>query len=166
MFTELSKFPIRAKRFRDTMDAMSKRDGYEPDSLFNAFPWSSIDPKTFVDVGGSTGKMSVFLAERLKSLRCIVQDLPEVIAGSDSTPPAHVASRVKFMAHDFFTEQPVKGADVYFLRWILHDWSDKYCLKILRSLVPALKNGARIIVGDMLVPKPGALSKYQEWIIR
>jgi hypothetical protein len=30
-----------------------------------------------------------------------------------------------------------RGPEGYFLRWILHDWSDKYALKILRALIPA-----------------------------
>lgn len=62
------------------------------------------------------------------------------------------------MAHDFFTEQPVKGADVFLLRCILHDWSDKYAIKILRALVPALKPDVRIIVNEAVVPEPAAFS--------
>lgn len=42
-------------------------------------------------------------------------------------------------------------ANVYFLRWITHDWSDKYALMILRNLIPALKDGARIIVYDRVL---------------
>jgi hypothetical protein len=34
---------------------------------------------------------------------------------------AGVVLTIEFQAHDFFQEQPVKGADVYFLRQILHD---------------------------------------------
>ena len=36
--------------------------------------------------------------------------------------------------NDFFTGQPVKNAAVYFMRMILHDWSDEYCVKILKHL--------------------------------
>ena len=54
------------------------------------------------------------------------------------------------MEHNFFTEQPVKGAEVYF-RWILHDWSDEYALRILQSLVPAMQNGCRIIFYEVLL---------------
>lgn len=67
------------------------------------------------------------------------------------------------MTHDFLLEdQPVKGADVYFFRWILHNWSDKYCVKILRGLIPALKPGAKIILNDNVLPQPGVLSRWQE----
>ena len=61
------------------------------------------------------------------------------------------------MVHDFLTPQPVKGADIYLLRWILHDWSDKYSVAILRNLIPALKRGAKVLVNDVCIPEPGQL---------
>lgn len=54
----------------------------------------------------------------------------------------------------FLTPQPVHGADVYLLRWVMHDWSDKYCVKILQALVPALKKGARVLVNDICISEP------------
>ena len=66
------------------------------------------------------------------------------------------------MAHDFFEQQPVKGADVYLLRWILHGWSDKYATNIIRSLIPAMKHEARILVSDLCLPQPGGLSLHAE----
>ena len=56
------------------------------------------------------------------------------------------------MEHDFFEEQPVKGADVYLLRWVLHDWSDSYAVRILRALIPALNKGARVILNETVLP--------------
>ncbi|KAL8652271.1 MAG: hypothetical protein Q9226_004340, partial [Calogaya cf. arnoldii] len=53
-------------------------------------------------------------------------DLPKVIEDAHITKmPAELADRVSFMVHHMFTEQPVKDADVYYFRWIFHDWSDK-----------------------------------------
>ena len=66
------------------------------------------------------------------------------------------------MAHDFFTEQPVRNANVYYFRWIFHNWSDKYAVKILKCLTPALKIGARILINEYCLPEPGAVSYYQE----
>ena len=166
MFAELSKFPARSKRFGETMDSMSSREGFEPQQLLETFPWESMNPRLFVDVGGSLGKFSILLARKVKHIRCVVQDLPDVVAQGISVLPADVADQVEFMAHDFFTEQVVKGADIYFLRWILHDWSDKYCIKILQALIPALKDGSRIVIGELVVPEPGMVSPYQEWIVR
>lgn len=166
IFTELSKFPARSKRFANTMEQMSTNAGFEPEHLIEAFSWDTIGARLLVDVGGSLGRFSVVLADKVKDIHCIVQDLPEVVAEGTSKLPARLTDRVTFMAHDFFTEQPVTGADVYFFRWIFHDWSDKYCIQILRCLIPALKHGARVIISDMTLTPPGSVSPYQEWLMR
>jgi hypothetical protein len=70
------------------------------------------------------------------------------------------------MSHDMFSEQPVAGADVYLLRFVLHDWSDKYCVKVLKQLIPALKRGAKVVIQDHLLPEPGALGMLQEMQLR
>jgi hypothetical protein len=72
-------------------------------------------------------------------------------------------SRISFMPHDFFNTQPVT-ADVYLLRWILHNWSDKYCVRMLRALIPALKPGAKIVVNEDVRPAFGSAipSMWQE----
>lgn len=89
-----------------------------------------------------------------------------VIPAAKEEVPADLAGCVQFMTHDFLTEQPVQGADVYFFRWIFHNWSDKYCVKILKSLIPALKPGAKIVINDNVLPQPGVLSQWQEARLR
>ncbi|RAH70083.1 uncharacterized protein BO66DRAFT_438444 [Aspergillus aculeatinus CBS 121060] len=97
---------------------------------------------------------------RRRSVQCIVQDAAQVVSQAISTAQAQPATdasrtvepRIEFQAHDFFHEQPVKGADVYLLRLVLHDWSDKYALQILRALIPALQPGAKVVVNDRVVP--------------
>ena len=89
----------------------------------------------------------------------IVQDKPEVVKGTEV--PEDLRGRLQLMGHDFFIKQPVKGADIYFIRNVLHDWSDKYAAKIEGNLIPALKKGARVLVNDRCLPSPGALSPYK-----
>ena len=81
-----------------------------------------------------------------------------VTSGADTVPP-ELASRVKFLAHDILTEQPVR-ADIYLFRCILHNWSDKYFVQIFRKLIPALRTGARIVINDFALPEPGVLSAW------
>ncbi len=101
--------------------------------------------------------------ERFHGLRFVVQDLGEpVVRNAEARKPAEVGDRVEFMTHDFFEEQPVKGADVYFLRAVLHNWSDKYAVKVLRALIPALKKGAKVVVNDVVVAEAGSVSKPAE----
>lgn len=153
-------------RFANAMSMISAGEGFEPFHLVDVYPWDTAKAKVFVDVGGSCGTSSIAIAQHCPSIRCIVQDLPEVVSKGKSALSPELRSRIEFMPHDFFKEQPVKDADVYFFRWIFHDWSDKYCVKILRNTIPALKAGARIIISEFVVPPPGVASAYQEWLAR
>lgn len=134
--------------------------------VLNSFDWTSLSNGLVVDVGGSHGSLSIAIAQSFPTLRFIVQDKAEVVELGREMLPANVRDRVSFMSHDFFTEQPVKNADVYALRWILHDWSDKYAVRILQALIPALKPGARILVIEQVLPEPGTASRYQEKTFR
>ena len=169
LFEALAKSPERGKRFAGSMSfratAVSKGD--DVSHLLNGYPWSELGSCTIVDVGGSHGPTSIALAQRFPNLKCIVQDLPGTISGC-AVPP-ELEGRLEFMAHDFFTEQPIKGAEMYFFRRIFHDWSDEYARRILRCLIGALKPGAKVLIQDMIVPEYGSSSlydqKWQRWVI-
>jgi hypothetical protein len=135
--------------------------GLELRHVLESFDWASLGG-VIVDVGGNHGTVSQALVDRFPNLRCIVQDRTEVVEEGCLKLAPELAAKVEFMAHDFFTEQPVKDADAYYFRWIFHDWSDKYAIRILRSLIPALKVGARVLINDSVLPEPGSISSYRE----
>lgn len=89
-----------------------------------------------------------------------------MIREAERQRPTDVADRVRYMVHDFFSEQPIRGADVYFFRAIFHNWSDGYTVRILRRLVPALKPGARIIIQEQVISKPEKVPKPREAALR
>lgn len=89
-------------------------------------------------------------------------DSEPVIIEVQKSVPTGVANRVSFMTHDCFTPQPVVGADIYFFRWIFHNWPDKYSIQIPTSLIPALKPDNKIIVSDAVLPGPGEMAKVTE----
>jgi hypothetical protein len=162
-FDEIARHPAEAKRFADAMGFFQGSPGMRSEIVLDNYDWGALDPgATVVDVGGSHGGVAIELVKRFPSLRCVVQDRPEVIA----TAPPDAHPRVEFQAHDFFDEQPVRGADVYFLRWIFHDWSDAYCVRILRNLIPALGPKSRVVINDHVVPPPGILGPFQDRMIR
>lgn len=72
-----------------------------------------------------------------------------------STGDAALQGQISFMKHNFFQEQPV-AADAYIFRHILHDWNDADSLAIIKSLLPALKEGARVFISEGLLPDPPA----------
>lgn len=164
-FDHIKQDPARQSRFNAAMVFSQTEPGFSVQHLLDGYDFASV--RTMVDVGGSGGRLAVQVAERFPSIESIVvQDLPEIIKSFDSFVPSQLRSRIKPMAHDFFQNQPVHGADVYLLRWILHDWSDKYCIKILRALIPGLKKGAKVVISDICIPEPGQLSVRNERVMR
>ena len=48
--------------------------------------------------------------------------------------------------------QPVKNASVFLLKQILHDWSDKYCTKILKQLRAAAAPSTKLLLLENIIP--------------
>jgi hypothetical protein len=163
--------PVRGEKFGKGMSGMDKVKGYEPSLLIDGYQWAEVGKSIgagtgiVVDVGGSHGTVMKNVAGAFPQLKFVVQDLKKVVEEGRKMVPEELKDRVELMEHDFFTPQPVSG-DVYYMRSILHNWSDKYSLKILQSLVPALKKGARILVHELVVPEPGTVPGAAEARIR
>ena len=72
-----------------------------------------------------TGGFVLQLLPVYPNLKFIIQDRPENVEKAEKEifpreyPDAISSGRVTFMAHDFFTPNPVKGADIYWLRGIM-----------------------------------------------
>ncbi|EOO01623.1 putative s-adenosyl-l-methionine-dependent methyltransferase protein [Phaeoacremonium minimum UCRPA7] len=174
MFVTFGKDPVRAKRMGLAMTSLTGGEGYEVSYLTDVegggYDFTAIDEAggTFVDVGGSVGFVCVDLAKKYKNMKFVVQDLPKTI--DSISKPIHedsqIAERIELQAYDFFTPQVVKGADVYFFRWIIHNYSTPFAIKILKNLIPALKPGARIIINDHCLREPGAENPWDEKLIR
>ncbi|KJZ79726.1 hypothetical protein HIM_01195 [Hirsutella minnesotensis 3608] len=128
------------------------------DRLRAAWPWASQGDVVFVDVGGSSGHTVRSLAPLMPTAKFIVQDsnLAALEMGRRAVEAdADLASRITFTEYDFFSPQPVQ-ADIYMLRHILHDWSDQDSVRILSSLLPSLKPGAKILISEGTLPPPPA----------
>jgi predicted O-methyltransferase YrrM len=160
----LSKSPSRSTRFATALSFFNNHPGHAQHYLVDALDWSNVE--TFVDVGGSLGASAITVAQHIPSVKCIIQDRPEIISRANAAIPDSLTDRVTIMGHNFFDEQPIKNADIYHFRRVFHNWSDKYCIKILQALVPALKPGARVIVSDIMIPRRGSVSLDRERQIR
>lgn len=156
--------PERAKRFADAMSFLQAGPHLNVSYLLNNLGWEGENaPKLVVDMGGSRGKTAIEILRKFPEVQCIVQDLPEVLVGAEI--PADLEGRLSFQEHNLFTKQEVE-ADIYLLRGLLHNWSDKYSIQILRNVLPALKNGAKLILNETCLPEPGTLSKYEDQFLR
>ena len=71
--------------------------------------------------------------------------------------------------HDFFSPQPshisqlLSPPKVYFLRFILHDWPEDDCVRILkniRTVIPKAEEGGRLYIAEVLLDKDSDRFKY------
>ncbi|QSZ37149.1 hypothetical protein DSL72_009243 [Monilinia vaccinii-corymbosi] len=155
-YVTIERNHLRAKRFGGAMISIDSSEGYELSHLVENYDWASLDfnSGTIVDLGGSHGLACVELAKRFSNLNFVVQDSPKAIANAPALD-ASLSPRIKYMVHDFHTPQPIRNADLYFFRWIMHNHSNKYATNILRQLKPALKKGARVLINDYCLPEAG-----------
>ncbi|RAR07913.1 S-adenosyl-L-methionine-dependent methyltransferase [Stemphylium lycopersici] len=106
------------------------------------------DSALLVDIGGGFGQHSVAFKKKFSTLpgRIVVQDVPSTLAH------AQAVDGIDFQAHDFFTAQPIRGAKFYYLRHIMHDWTDEDCVRILSKIAPAMGPESRILVDEVVLP--------------
>lgn len=154
--------------FVDSFAGGSMADSAE--SIAQAYSWEELPKGSLVvDVGGGIGHISAAIAQQHPHLQFVVQDFEDLAAESSSLLKQQgVSDRVEFSAHNFFEPQPeaMRKATVYFLRNILHNWSDLYCRRILKPLVEAMDEDSRIVLCEIVLPEPNTMPKSQEEVIR
>ena len=111
-------------------------------------------------MGGSAGHVSMSLSKKFPDLKFIVQDFKETVEANEKTLPADFQGKISYQAHDFFNPQVAHGADVYMMRHICHCWPDKYLIKILKGIVPAMAPRSKIVVVETIVLPPG----HYDWL--
>ncbi|EKG17449.1 O-methyltransferase family 2 [Macrophomina phaseolina MS6] len=154
-YSYLEKHPERARRAGGAFRAMNKHTLSGPADFTSSRLWQDLDVpgKLLVDVGGNMGHVSQQTAKDTKNLSFLIEDLPDTCIFGENELAAEFHGRITCKPHDFFQDQPIKGADVYFMRMILHDWPDKYCIRILEKLVPALKDGSKVVCCEVILPE-------------
>jgi len=67
---------------------------------------------------------------------------------------AGVEARADLVGGDFFKGDDLpKGADVYTLMNIVHDWSDEDSVRILEACRAAMGPGSRLLLVEMVIPE-------------
>jgi O-methyltransferase domain len=108
--------------------------------------------RRIVDVGGGRGHFLATILKANPGLDGVVLDLPHVVPAAESyLEDEGVRARCQVVAGDFFEAVP-SGGDVYLLSWILHDWDDERCVRILTACRKAMTYGARLIIVETILP--------------
>ncbi|HEX3693156.1 MAG TPA: methyltransferase [Solirubrobacteraceae bacterium] len=138
-----AEHPEEGARFGEAMRALTAID---LGALARAYPWPR--QGTVCDVAGGIGTLLAAILRRRSDLQGVLVDAPEVLAEAGPfLRSAGVAERVQCRAGDLFGEIDAT-AEVYVLKWILHDWSDERCLSILGKVRAAMRRGARLVAID------------------
>nr|O22308.1 RecName: Full=Isoflavone-7-O-methyltransferase 6; AltName: Full=7-IOMT-6; AltName: Full=Isoflavone-O-methyltransferase 6 [Medicago sativa]AAC49926.1 7-O-methyltransferase [Medicago sativa] len=102
--------------------------------------------ESIVDVGGGTGTTAKIICETFPKLKCIVFDRPQVVENLSGS------NNLTYVGGDMFTSIP--NADAVLLKYILHNWTDKDCLRILKKCKEAVTNDGKrgkVTIIDMVI---------------
>jgi predicted O-methyltransferase YrrM len=106
-----------------------------------------------VDVGGGRGALVAGVLRAHPAMRGILLDMPEVVATAGALlAEAGVSDRCRLIGGNFFEAVP-QGADLYALKFILHDWPDEACVRILENCRRAMAPGGRILIVEHVIPE-------------
>ncbi|KAJ5195606.1 S-adenosyl-L-methionine-dependent methyltransferase [Penicillium cinerascens] len=112
------------------------------------------DAALMVDVGGGPGQELVRFKQKHPEIpgRFVLQDLPLTLKRIGKMPDG-----IETMEYDFFTPQSIKGSRLYFLRDVLHNWSDIKSAQILSRVVEAMDpEYSTLLIDDYVLPDTGA----------
>ena len=117
-FDYLAANPAEASVFNKTMQASTQNVQAEVLRLVD-----TNDVATVADIGGANGALVCAIAAANPVLNGIVFDLPHSLDNAIAYIRREgLADRVKAVSGDFFESVP--AADLYLLKYILHDWDD------------------------------------------
>jgi len=131
-----------AKLFNDAMTSASSVTG---PIVADTYDFSGF--KTIVDIGGGHGSLLAAIITKYPHMRGVVFDLPEVIQSANL---GELNDKIDFQAGNFFEGVP-KGADIYIIKHIIHDWDDEHCVKLLKHCCDAIPDEGKVLVVEQVI---------------
>jgi O-methyltransferase domain/Dimerisation domain len=138
-----------AGKLKEFMHAMSGIQMGNFIAFSQSFDFSKY--KTLVDVGGSSGLLSLMVAKHQAHMNCTTWDLPPVEPIANETiQQFQLGDRVKTAKGDFFTD-PIPAADVVVMGNILHDWDEETKIMLMQKAYDALPTGGAFIAIENII---------------
>lgn len=107
--------------------------------------------KTLTDAGGSSGILSMAVANHQPHMSCISMDLPGVTAIAEKIiAKSGLNGRVKAVSGDFFNDA-FPTADMVVMGNILHDWDEQQKLSLMKSAYAALPKGGVFVAIENVI---------------
>ncbi|MEN3352117.1 MAG: hypothetical protein V7640_275 [Betaproteobacteria bacterium] len=151
LFGYLAQHPEEAKLFGEAMIGFH---GAEPPAVAEAYDFTGIE--TLVDIGGGTGNLLGTVLRRHTHLKGTVYDLAHVVPEAlRNFRTWGIADRASAEPGSFFESVPA-GADAYLLSHVIHDWDEEKCLAILRNCRAAMRDSARLLIVEYVLPDGNA----------
>ena len=147
-FEYLEKHPDDLAVFGESMTSLSAT---ENPAIAAAYKFSAI--RTLVDVGGGHGSLLATILKANPKLKGVLFDQPSVIARAQKdqhVTAKGIAERCTLESGSFF--EAVPAGDAYIMKYILHDWNDEQCVKILANCRAAMNEKGRVLVVDNVIP--------------
>jgi O-methyltransferase domain/Dimerisation domain len=130
--------------------AMSNRGRIEAEAVLDAYKFS--DSKSVVDVGGGNGGFLSAILARNDHLSGVLFDQASAIEAAKARHGGPLP-RCQLVAGDFFDDVP-SGGDVYILKRVLFDWTDKEAVQILKNCRQAMNSDGRLLIIEPLTGPP------------
>lgn len=115
------------------------------------------------DIAGGNGELLSRILSHAPHLRGLLFERAHVLQRArQHLADTGTASRCDFITGDF-TQSIPQGADIYILSRILHDWDDEQCAVILSRCAASIRDGARLLIVERLLPTDGTPSLAVPW---
>lgn len=151
-------------------ESMTSISVTENPAIAAAYKFSGI--RTLVDVGGGHGSLLATILKANPKLKGVLYDQPSVIARAEKdqhVTAKGIVERCRLESGNFFEAVP-KGGDAYIMKYILHDWNDEACVKLLSNCRASMNEKGKVLVVDNVIapgndPSWGKLLDIQMLII-
>ncbi|KAL2827220.1 S-adenosyl-L-methionine-dependent methyltransferase [Aspergillus cavernicola] len=161
-FAWLCEHPDALTRFNNFMEGQRANrvhwgDWFPIQERILAGADSNPERALLVDIGGGRGHDLMLFQKRFPDApgKLVLEDLPSVI---DEAAPELNACGIEGVKYDFFNApNPVKGARVYYFKFVFHDWSDEKARVLLNYVIAAMEAGySKLVIEEYILPDKNA----------